>query len=84
MLSITSEFRAVCTSAYIIPPFCRSIEDGSEASSGLGELFTKQVSHMSPSHLQFFAEWLQLLAEEEQCSQAKQSAGPWLAPAQHR
>ena len=64
--------------------FIRTVESGDERSSGIGELFSEQVSHLPQSHQEFFAKWYKLVAEEEAYS--KRSTGPpvWLTTAQER
>ncbi len=55
-----------------------TLEQGDELSSGVGELFTEQISHLSPSHLDFFVKWYGLVALEEAHSKAKDSTPLWL------
>ena len=62
----------------------RAVEHGSEESSGLGELFSKQVDHISDKHLQFFAKWYSLLSEEEQCCRMRDGPPFWLSTAEQR
>lgn len=62
----------------------RAVEHGSESSSGLGELFSKQIGHVPDRHLQFFAKWCRLLSEEEQCCKERDGAPFWLATAAER
>lgn len=64
--------------------FCRSVEAGDEQSSGLGPLFSEQVSHIAAPTLEFFVRWYWLLAEEEQCCRSKQNPLPWLASSHQR
>ena len=60
------------------------MEQGNEASSGLGELFSKQVDHIPEKHLQFFVKWYQLLSEEERCCRARDGPPFWLSTAAER
>ncbi len=62
----------------------RCMENGDELSSGLGDVFPRQISHMASSHIEFFTQWFGLLAEEEQCCRAKQRTAPWLSTAHDR
>lgn len=62
----------------------RSVENGSAASSGLGDLFTEKMSHVALSHSNFFARWFELLSEEERYSRATQHITPWLSTAKDR
>ncbi len=48
-------------------------------SSGVGELFTDQVSHLSSSHRNFFIKWYGLVALEEAESRAKNGLPLWLS-----
>ena len=60
------------------------MEHGSEESSGLGELFSKQVGHIPDKHLHFFAKWYALLSEEEQSCRMRDGPPFWLHPAADR
>ena len=56
-----------------------AVEQGDELSRGVGELFSEQVAHLSPSHLQFFVEWYSLVAQEEAQGKARDGSPLWLA-----
>ena len=61
--------------------YARSLENGAE---DLGELFTEQIAHLTSSHLEFFARWFHLLAEEEQFCRVTRGNSPWLSSALER
>ena len=63
---------------------CSAIEKGDKVSSGLDELFDQQVSHLSQSHLNFFAKWYSLIAEEERHSKAREGPPLWLLDPENR
>ncbi|KAL5457050.1 hypothetical protein EMCRGX_G034285 [Ephydatia muelleri] len=54
-----------------------SVERGTSETSGLGDVFDKSVSHLSPSHLRFFEHWLGLAQGEQRHAAEKGSKQPW-------
>nr|CCA19997.1 DNA2like helicase putative [Albugo laibachii Nc14]CCA23290.1 DNA2like helicase putative [Albugo laibachii Nc14] len=53
-----------------------AMEDGDAVSSGLDELFSKKMEHLSGSHLRYFQEWMRVLELEERFV-SKDSAIGW-------
>eukprot|EP00731_Ephydatia_muelleri_P031702 Em0023g209a len=61
-----------------------SVERGTSETSGLGDVFDKSVSHLSPSHLRFFEHWLGLAQGEQRHAAEKGSKQPWASITQER
>ncbi|KAK6363654.1 Tripartite DNA replication factor [Orbilia blumenaviensis] len=43
----------------------KTMENGTEETSGVGEVFTKEASHLNKTHSEFFSKWETLLSKEE-------------------
>ena len=54
-----------------------SVEHGTSETSGLGDVFDKSVSHLSPSYLRFFERWFGLAQGEQRHTAEKGGRQPW-------
>ncbi|KAK6495309.1 Tripartite DNA replication factor [Arthrobotrys musiformis] len=43
----------------------KTMENGDEETSGVGDVFTKEASHLNQTHSEFFSKWETLLSKEE-------------------
>ncbi|KAF3079521.1 Tripartite DNA replication factor [Orbilia oligospora] len=43
----------------------KTMENGTEETSGVGDVFTKEASHLNQTHAEFFSKWETLLSKEE-------------------
>ena len=58
-----------CPQLNVCTMYHKSVEDGDKTSAGIGNLFEKSTSHLSPVHLKYFSHWNELIALESKAMQ---------------
>ena len=58
-----------CPQLNVCTMYHKSVEKGDSKSAGMGNLFDKSISHLSPVHLKYFSHWNELIALESKAAQ---------------
>ena len=58
-----------CRQLNVCTMYHKSVEHGDKMSAGMGNLFEKSTSHLSPEHLKYFSHWNELIALETRAMQ---------------